>query len=56
MTIEGNATQAGKALFAKRNSTVGIRLGIITHVLGFRQFLLRDSRSVQGWWALVGIG
>jgi hypothetical protein len=30
--------------------------GIIKHVLGFRQFLLRGLRVVQGEWALVCMG
>lgn len=49
-------TQAGKALYAKRKSTVETIFGIIKHVLGFRQFLLRGLRAVQGEWALVCIG
>jgi transposase len=49
-------TQAGKALYAKRKSTVETVFGIIKHVLGFRQFLLRGLRAVQGEWALVCIG
>ena len=49
-------TQAGKALYAKRKSTVETVFGIIKHVMGFRQFLLRGLRAVQGEWALVCIG
>lgn len=49
-------TQAGKALYAKRKSTVEPVFGIIKHVMGFRQFLLRGLRAVQGEWALVCIG
>jgi hypothetical protein len=49
-------TAAGKALYAKRKSTVETVFGIIKHVLGFRQFLLRGLRAVQGEWALVCIG
>ena len=49
-------TQAGKALYAKRKSTVETVFGIIKQVLGFRQFLLRGLRAVQGEWALVCIG
>jgi transposase len=49
-------TRAGKALYAKRKSTVETVFGIIKHVLGFRQFLLRGLRAVQGEWALVCIG
>lgn len=49
-------TRAGKALYAKRKSTVETVFGIIKQVLGFRQFLLRGLRAVQGEWALVCIG
>ena len=49
-------TRAGKALYAKRKSTVETVFGIIKQVLGFRQFLLRGLHAVQGEWALVCIG
>lgn len=49
-------TRAGKALYAKRNATVEPVFGIIKHVLGFRQFLLRGRRAVQGEWTLVCLG
>jgi transposase/IS5 family transposase len=49
-------TRDGKALYAKRKSTVETVFGIIKHVMGFRQFLLRGLRAVQGEWALVCIG
>ncbi len=49
-------TQEGKALYAKRKSTVEPVFGIIKHVQGFRQFLLRGLDSVQGEWTLVCIG
>ncbi|MEA3275057.1 MAG: IS1182 family transposase [Pseudomonadota bacterium] len=49
-------TRTGKALYAKRKSTVETVFGIIKHVLGFRQFLLRGLRAVRGEWALVCIG
>ena len=49
-------TQAGKALYAKRKSTVETVFGIIKQVLGFRQFLLRGLDPVQGEWSLVCIG
>ena len=49
-------TRARKALYAKRKSTVETVFGIIKHVQGFRQFLLRGLRAVQGEWALVCIG
>ncbi len=49
-------TRAGKTLYAKRKSTVETVFGIIKQVMGFRQFLLRGLRAVQGEWALVCIG
>lgn len=49
-------TRAGKALYAKRKSTVETVFGIIKQAMGFRQFLLRGLRAVQGEWALVCIG
>ncbi len=49
-------TKKGKALYAKRKSTVETVFGIIKHVQGFRQFLLRGLDSVQSEWALVCIG
>lgn len=59
-SAEANAyrlrTRAGKARYAKRKSTVETVFGIIKHVLGFRQFLLRGLDAVQGEWALVCMG
>jgi len=49
-------TRAGKTLYAKRKSTVETVFGIIKQGMGFRQFLLRGLRAVQGEWALVCIG
>jgi hypothetical protein len=49
-------TRTGKARYAKRKSTVETVFGIIKHVQGFRQFLLRGLRAVQGEWALVCMG
>ena len=49
-------TRAGKARYTKRKSTVETVFGIIKHVQGFRQFLLRGLRAVHGEWALVCIG
>ncbi len=49
-------TKEGKALYAKRKSSVETVFGIIKHVQGFRQFLLRGLDSVQSEWALVCIG
>ena len=49
-------TRAGRALYAKRNATVETVFGIVKHVLGFRQFLLRGLQAVQGEWTLVCLG
>ena len=49
-------TEAGKTLYAKRKSTIEPTFGIIKHVLGFRQFLLRGLGKVEGEWDLVCIG
>lgn len=49
-------TRAGKARYAQRKATVETVFGIIKQVQGFRQFLLRGLRAVQGEWALVGMG
>jgi hypothetical protein len=44
-----------KAHYARRTSTVEPVFGIIKPVLGFRQFMLRDLKAVQGEWTLVCI-
>ena len=46
-------TSEGKAVYAKRKSTVETVFGIIKEVLGFRQFHLRGFDSAQGEWNLV---
>ena len=46
-------TPEGRAMYAKRKSTVETVFGIIKQVLGFRQFHLRGLESVQGEWNLV---
>ena len=48
-------TTEGKAHYAKRKSTVEPVFGIIKHVIGFRQFMLRGLKAVQGEWTLVCI-
>ena len=48
-------TQAGRAIYAKRKSTVEPVFGIIKAIMGFRQFLLRGVESVRGEWNLVCI-
>jgi len=47
------ATEAGKAVYARRKSTVEPVFGIMKHVMGFRQFMLRGLEKVQGEWTLV---
>jgi len=49
-------TRQGKAIYARRKSTVETVFGIIKQVLGFRQFLLRGRDAVAGEWSLVCIG
>jgi transposase len=46
-------TVEGKALYAKRKSTVEPVFGIVKEVMGFRQFLLRGLEAVTGEWTLV---
>jgi hypothetical protein len=46
-------TDAGRRKYAKRKQTVEPVFGIIKHVLGFRQFLLRGLSKVSTEWELV---
>lgn len=46
-------TKDGKALYAKRKSTVETVIGIIKHVLGFREFSLRGLELVEAEWSIV---
>ena len=46
-------TPEGRALYAKRKSTVETVFGVIKEVMGFRRFHLRGLEAVQGEWALV---
>jgi hypothetical protein len=46
-------TTAGKAFYAKRNTTVEPVFGIIKAVMGFRRFLRRGLDAVKGEWRLV---
>jgi len=48
-------TIGGRAIYAKRKSTVEPVFGIIKAVMGFRQFLLRGLKQVAGEWDLVSI-
>ena len=46
-------TPQGKALYARRKSTVETVFGVIKQVMGFRQFHLRGFQAAQGEWNLV---
>jgi len=46
-------TPGGKAMYAKRKSTVETVFGIVKEVLGFRRFHLRGFDAAQGEWNLV---
>jgi hypothetical protein len=46
-------TPEGRKIFSRRKCTIEPVLGIIKHVMGFRQFLLRGLRAVRGEWRLV---
>jgi hypothetical protein len=46
-------TIAGKAIYAKRKSTIEPAFGIIKAVMGFRQFFLRGLDQISGEWNLV---
>jgi transposase len=46
-------TKAGKAVYAARKCVVEPVFGQIKQAQGFRQFVLRGIRKVQGEWALV---
>lgn len=48
-------TRDGRALYARRKSTVEPVFGIIKAAMGFRQFLLRGVESVRKEWDLVCI-
>lgn len=48
-------TEAGKAFYAQRKSTVEPVFGIIKAVMGFRRFMLRGLTAVSGEWTLVCI-
>lgn len=46
-------TPEGRALYAKRKSTVETVFGIVKEVMGFRRFHLRGLDAAQGEWNLV---
>lgn len=45
----------GRAIYSKRKQTVEPVFGIMKHVMGFRQFLLRGVEKVSGEWSLVSL-
>ena len=49
------ASEAGRAIYARRATSVEPAFGIIKRALGFRQFLLRGERQVSGEWTLVAL-
>lgn len=46
-------TKEGKEIYSKRKSTVEPVFGIIKHVIGFRQFMLRGFENAKGEWNLI---
>lgn len=46
-------TTEGKQIYAERKSTVEPIFGIIKHVMGFRQFMLRGFEKAKGEWNLI---
>lgn len=46
-------TPEGKQIYAERKSTVEPVFGIIKHVMGFRQFMLRGFEKAKGEWNLI---
>ena len=49
-------TKRGRAEYRKRETSAEPVFGQIKEALGFRQFLLRGHRKVQGEWPLVCMG
>ena len=48
-------TKEGKQIYAQRKSTVEPTFGVIKHVMGFRQFMLRGFEKAKGEWNLICI-
>jgi hypothetical protein len=48
-------TKEGKQIYSQRKSTVEPIFGIVKHVIGFRQFMLRGFEKAQGEWNLMCI-
>lgn len=46
-------TIEGKAIYAERKSVIEPIFGIIKHIMGFRQFMLRGFKKAQDEWRLV---
>ena len=46
-------TEEGRKIYRRRACTVEPAFGIIKHVLGFRQFLLRGLTKISGEWKLI---
>ncbi|MDQ7059880.1 MAG: IS1182 family transposase [Sulfurimonas sp.] len=46
-------TKEGKQIYAERKSTVEPVFGIMKHVMGFRQFMLRGFEKAKGEWSLL---
>jgi hypothetical protein len=46
-------TKKGKSIYKKRKETVEPVIGIIKHIMGFRQFMLRGIEKVNTEWTLV---
>ena len=48
-------TKEGKAIYSERKSTVEPVFGVMKHVIGFRQFMLRGFEEAKGEWNLMCI-
>lgn len=46
-------TRGGRKIYGERKSTIEPVFGVIKHILGFRQFLLRGICKVQSEWKIV---
>jgi len=46
-------SESGRAIYAKRKTTVEPVFGIIKHVMGFRQFSMRGRNKAKGEWSIV---
>ena len=48
-------TKEGKEIYAQRKSMIEPLFGVIKHVMGFRQFMLRGFEKAKGEWNLICI-